>query len=113
MKNRCHLVIIKKPGYTILKISGDMTSDAEILFRDTHKELFAEKQPVLIYDFTEMSYINSSGLALILDAVTTDEASVLQIRCFGLTPHFKKISHMVGMDSYVTIYDDEEEAIGG
>jgi anti-sigma B factor antagonist len=65
--------------------------------------------PVLL-DFTKVDYINSSGIALIIQMLMEADKTGRKVAAFGLTPHFQKVFTMVGIAKYAGLYKDEPTA---
>ena len=65
----------------------------------------------IIFNFTDVSYINSSGIAILIGIVTSPANRDVTFRVYGLTPHFKKIFRMIGLTQYVKVLSTEQDAI--
>jgi anti-sigma B factor antagonist len=94
---------------TVLRFTGDISSTS----RDTvigSYERVAKSQPVLI-DFSKVDYINSSGIALVIQMLMEANKADQKIAAFGLTPHFQKVFTMVGITKYAALHRDEATAI--
>jgi anti-sigma B factor antagonist len=57
-----------------------------------------------------VDYINSSGIALVIQMMMDANKSGQEIGAFGLTPHFQKVFTMVGITKYARLYPDEPSA---
>jgi anti-sigma B factor antagonist len=94
----------------ILGFSGDIASTS----KDTMLQAYhgvGEVKKVLL-DFSGVDYINSSGIAIIIQMLIEERAAGHRtIGIFGLTPHFKKVFTMVGVSKYATISPDEATAL--
>jgi anti-sigma B factor antagonist len=69
-----------------------------------------KSRPVLI-DFSKVEYINSSGIALVIQMLMEASKADQTIAAFGLTPHFQKVFTMVGITKYAALHRDEATAI--
>jgi anti-anti-sigma regulatory factor len=69
-----------------------------------------KSRPVLI-DFSKVEYINSSGIALVIQMLMEASKADQTIAAFGLTPHFQKVFTMVGITKYAALHRDEASAI--
>jgi anti-anti-sigma factor len=67
--------------------------------------------PVLL-DFSKVDYINSSGIALIIQILMEADKTGRKVAIFGLTPHFQKVFTMVGIGKYAGLHKDEATATG-
>ena len=66
--------------------------------------------PVLL-DFSKVDYINSSGIALIIQMLMEADKTGRKVAAFGLTPHFQKVFTMVGIAKYAGLHKDEPSAV--
>lgn len=94
-----------------LQIEGEVSAEAAEQLARAHRAFLNSDCSIMFLDFSQMEYINSTGLALVLEMVAGEENDSVRYGCYGLTEHFKKIARMVGMDSYVTICDTREDAV--
>jgi anti-sigma B factor antagonist len=94
---------------TVLRFSGDITSTSKATLLGTYQDLGPEVKRILL-DLSKVEYINSSGIALIIQLLMRARDIGQSIQTFGLSDHFKKVFTMVGMTKYTTIYPDESSA---
>ncbi len=94
---------------TVLRLSGDMSSNSRTALMGSY-ESASKGQPVLL-DFTKTDYINSSGIALVIQVMMEAAKSGQKVAAFGLTPHFEKVFTMVGITKYAHLYKDQATAV--
>ena len=92
---------------TVLRFSGDISGSHDALL-GTYGTV-SKAQPVLL-DFSKVEYINSSGIALVIQMLMEANKNGQRIAAFGLTPHFQKVFTMVGITKYASLYQDEATA---
>jgi len=93
---------------TVLRFSGDISSVSHDALLGTY-ETIDKSLPVLL-DFSKVDYINSSGIALVIQMLMEANKNGQRIAAFGLTPHFQKVFTMVGITKYANLYPDEAAA---
>jgi anti-sigma B factor antagonist len=93
---------------SVLRFTGDISSVSRDNVLSAYGKL-AKDRPVLL-DFTRVDYINSSGIALVIQMMMEANKSGQEICAFGLTPHFQKVFTMVGITKYAKLYPDEPSA---
>ncbi len=98
---------------TILRFRGDISSASQDAVLGTFSRLPAEQRGHLLLDFTNVEYINSSGIALVIQLLMQAGKAGDKVALFGLTPHFQKVFTMVGITKYAQIYSDEAAASAG
>jgi anti-anti-sigma factor len=97
-------------GIAVLRFSGDISSSSHDALLGTY-ETVNKSKPVLL-DFSKVDYINSSGIALVIQMLMEANKSGQKIAAFGLTPHFQKVFTMVGITKYASLFPDEAAARG-
>ena len=93
---------------TVLRFTGDISSSSRDAVLGTYEGV-VKNRPVLI-DFSKVEYINSSGIALVIQMLMEANKNGQKIAAFGLTPHFQKVFTMVGITKYASLYPDEATA---
>jgi anti-anti-sigma factor len=93
---------------TVLRFSGDISSNSREPVLGAWQNV--SSGPVLL-DFTKVDYINSSGIALIIQMLMEADKTGRKVAAFGLTPHFQKVFTMVGIAKYAWLYKDEPTAL--
>jgi len=94
---------------TALRFSGDITSTSKEVVLGTYQGLPSEVNWIVL-DFSKVEYINSSGLALIIQVLMQARNTGRSIHAFGLTDHFRKVFTMVGITKYTELHADESSA---
>ena len=92
---------------SVLRFSGDISSTSKDSVLGAWQSVNAG--PVLL-DFSKVDYINSSGIALIIQMLMEADKTGRKVAIFGLTPHFQKVFTMVGIAKYAGLHKDEPTA---
>lgn len=95
----------------IIELAGDVTSQAELEITEGFHKLEKEGLKRFLLKFNEATYINSSGLAIVINLVSEGKKKKQKIAASGLSKHFQKVFDMIGLTDYIDIYPTEEEAI--
>ena len=94
---------------TVLRFSGDITSASQPAVIGTYEGLPDSVKRILL-DFSKVEYLNSSGIALVIQMMIAASKHGQTIRTFGLSPHFQKVFTMVGITKYTSLHPDELSA---
>ena len=95
----------------ILAFGGDISSASKDAVLGAFHGLHGAPSRILL-DFTGVDYINSSGIAIIIQMLLeASKAGTQTIGIFGLTPHFQKVFTMVGINKYAALHKDEIAAL--
>ena len=112
MQQTNQIKLEQQNGITFLQIQGDITSQSETVINDAYKEADDQgtAQKILI-QFEEDAYINSGGIAVLIQILAQTQKKNQRVGISGLSDHFKKIFNMVGIAKFAGIYDTAEDAI--
>jgi anti-sigma B factor antagonist len=94
---------------SVIRFTGDISSASRDAVLGTYEGV-VKSRPVLI-DFSKVEYINSSGIALVIQMLLEASKADQTIAAFGLTPHFQKVFTMVGITKYAKLHKDEATAV--
>lgn len=94
---------------TVLRFAGDITSASKAAVLGTYQGMPESTKRILL-DFSGVDYLNSSGIALIIQMMIAASKCGQTIQTFGLKPHFQKVFTMVGITKYTTLHSDEQSA---
>ena len=96
-------------GIAVLHFEGDITSASQDSVLGSYQKLPADIKNVLL-DFTKVPYLNSSGIALVIQLLMAAKKAGQTVVCFGLSQHFVKVFTMLGLAKYTTLHADEAAA---
>jgi len=95
----------------ILRIVGEITSEAEESINKTFDSIAREKRSRVLLDFAETTYINSAGIATLISLITKSSEEQGKVEFVGLNSHFKKVMDIVGLTDFVIVHDSLESAL--
>lgn len=110
MGTETRIEVLKEDGLSVFEIRGDVTSSSESAFSDAYRSLKVEGAGKIILRFQEDSYINSGGIAVLIQLLAETNRNKQKIGITGLSAHFQKIFKMVGITRFAAIYPTVEEA---
>jgi anti-sigma B factor antagonist len=96
---------------TCLRFGGDISSASKDAVVGTYQALDKAAHKHLLLDFKGVEYLNSSGIALVIQVLMEASKSGQTVAICGLTPHFTKVFTMVGITKYATLSPDEATAL--
>ena len=94
----------------VLRFEGDIASTSKEAVLGTYQALPKGTSLVLL-DFTKVDYINSSGIALVIQMLIDASNSGQKVYAFGLSAHFTKVFTMVGITKYAGLFAGQAEAL--
>jgi anti-sigma B factor antagonist len=96
---------------TVLRYEGDIASTSKDAVLGTYQNLPTQTNKLVLLDFTKVDYINSSGIALVIQMLIEASNSGQKVYAFGLSPHFTKVFTMVGITKYAGLFPGQAEAL--
>jgi anti-anti-sigma factor len=96
----------------IVDLFGDLSRNAqEPLFSLRNWEHKPEDKLFIILNLSNVPYINSLGIALLIRITRKSARAGLQTFAYGITPHYQKLFLMVGLTEHMMIYPDEDSIL--
>jgi anti-anti-sigma factor len=111
MTDEVKVTVRKHNSAAILDMQGDVTSFADDLLKSIVGSTVEEGFQRIVFNFAEVDYINSSGIAVLIGIVTKFTKQGITFNVYGLTMHFRKIFRMIGLTQYVNVLNSETEAL--
>jgi len=96
---------------TILRFEGDIASTSKDAVLGAYQALPKATSKIILLDFTKVDYINSSGIALVIQMLIEASNSGQKVYAYGLSPHFIKVFTMVGITKYAGLFPDQNAAM--
>ena len=100
-----------KGDIAVISIKGDVTATTGEIIGNAYKTDTIFNSPKILLQFDKSCYINSGGLASLIDIASEGRKKNQKIHACGLSDHFQKIFHMVGLTRCIPIFSSEESAM--
>jgi len=99
---------------TIVDLTGDITLYNSPDVRKVLMELLKiKKAPRVIVNLTNVKYIDSAGVACLVEALKVSRESKLGFALFGLSRVAKEVFELTRLIKVFEVYDTEEQALRG
>ncbi len=95
----------------IIRFEGDIASTSKEAVLGTYQSLPKATTKIVLLDFTKVDYINSSGIALVIQMLIEASNSGQKVYAYGLSPHFTKVFTMVGITKYAGLFPTQDAAM--
>jgi len=105
------VAVSEKNDVSIINIKGDVTAITGEAIEDTYHKISTDGAKKILLYFDKDGYINSGGIAILIGIASEGMKNQQKIRITGLSSHFQKIFHMVGLTKYTEIFPSEELAL--
>ena len=100
-----------KDDIAVISIQGDVTAVTGEVIGNAYGSTDVLNSPKILLQFDKDCYINSGGLASLIDIASEGRKKQQKIHAYGLSDHFQKIFHMVGLTRCIPIFTSEEAAM--
>jgi anti-sigma B factor antagonist len=92
---------------TILSVEGEIDLESSPVLREQLKKLSNARCARLLINFSNVSYIDSSGLATVIEYFQSSQSYQGKLGICALTPRIKNSFSIVRLDEIFSIYPDE------
>lgn len=96
---------------SVIEIQGEITYFAENPLVDAFTQASDGAAKGIILDFTNLHYMNSSGIGLLVTLLIRANRQNQRLLAVGLNDHYKQIFELTRLDEVIAIYDSETEAL--
>ncbi len=97
----------------ILALQGDIDMHRSPEVKETLEPLIAQKMPRILVDFSGVTYIDSSGLATMIETLQRIQSYGGKFAMFGLRESVKAVFEIARLDQIFSLYSDEASALAG
>ena len=102
---------VTENGIAQLEIDGEVDAHTSRELDRVLKDLLAQGHSRLALDATQMGYISSAGLRVILFAHREARQLGGEVRMFGLNAQVRRVFEIAGFDELLYISDTRQEAL--
>jgi anti-sigma B factor antagonist len=95
----------------IISISGDIDLESSPKLRDFLKPKASQKTTRLLLDFAGVNYIDSSGLATLIEYFQSVQAFGGKLALASLSPRVKNVFEIVRLEQIFALYPDIPTAL--
>ena len=97
--------------YAIIDMHGEINTFAESELNCAYEIANHENPEVIYLNFSQVSYINSTGIALIVGMLAEARKSHQKLSVYGLNDHYLEIFRITRLADFMNIYSDEASAL--
>jgi anti-anti-sigma factor len=111
MGEEIRVAVHDRENAKVIDLVGDVTTFAEEAIRRAYQDVCADGAHNVVLNFHEDDYINSAGIAILINIVTEARKRDQRLIMSGLSEHFQRIFRMVGLAQYAELHTTLDEAI--
>ena len=98
---------------SIIDIQGEVNGLAEDILMDAYAHASANGVRFIVLNFSNLEYMNSSGIGLLVTLLIRVQRQKQQLRAYGLTEHYRQIFELTRLNEAIGIYGSEADALNG
>jgi anti-sigma B factor antagonist len=95
----------------IIELAGEIDMKCSARIKDKFKEIFQQKPHSVIVDMTEVNFMDSSGLAVLVVALKQARINNSALKLAGLTKDVLSILEICRLETIFRIFDTTDEAL--
>ena len=103
----------KESGITILAVDGNLDADGTQAMEEKVVGLLENGETCLLFDFSGLDYINSSGLRVLVLAYQRLKKASGKVAICGIKDYIQEVFEVSGYDKIFPLYGSKEDAIAG
>ena len=101
------------PEISTIDLRGEINGFAEQALNTAYAQAEEYAPKFIVLNFTQVSYMNSTGIALIVSLLVSARKSHRQIVVYGLSEHYDEIFRITRLADFMEIYPDEASVLAG
>lgn len=94
-----------------IMIGGEVNAFAEGALMEAYAEANAAGAKTILLDFSDLEYMNSSGIGLLVTLLIRVSRNKQKLMAFGLSQHYRQIFTLTRLHEAIALYDSEELAV--
>ena len=98
-------------GAAILDLHGEINAFAETALNQAYLQAEGVSPASIVLNCTDVSYINSTGIALIVGLMALARKNHRQLAVYVLSDHYVEIFQITRLVDFLTLYPDEASAL--
>ena len=95
----------------IIAVRGELTGETEEELTEAFTRPADSMTRRIVLDFTELEYMNSTGIGLLVTLLVRAQRQRQKLLAFGLSEHYRQILGLTRLDEAITIVESEAEAL--
>jgi anti-anti-sigma factor len=95
----------------LIDLHGEINAFAETALNQAYLQAEDSSPANIVLNFTDVSYINSTGIALIVGLMALARKNHRQLSVYGLSDHYVEIFQITRLVDFLTLCQDEASAL--
>jgi anti-anti-sigma factor len=95
----------------VIDLHGEINAQADEALSVAYAEADSLNPDMILLNFSDVDYINSTGIALIVGLLAQARKSHRKLVVYGLSDHYVQIFQITRLSDFMDIYQDELSAL--
>jgi anti-anti-sigma factor len=104
-------IVRHQPNTAVIDLNGDIDGAGEDALQNAYHRALTGSPRAVLLNFTNVGYINSKGIALIVMLLAQARKSGTRLLTTGLSPHYIEIFNITRLSDFMKFYPDESSAL--
>ena len=100
-----------REGIDVLELHGQIDGAAGPPLQAAYRALATDRDGAVVLDFTEVDYINSTGIAHIVAVLASARAQHRTVIACGLSAHYTEIFSITRLSDFMQLHADVRSAV--
>jgi anti-anti-sigma factor len=109
MTDRFGAAVLAGGDMPVIELTGQLDRDAETDLLDAYARASEGASSVAI-DFGRIDYINSTGLAVLVQLLARARGNGTEVHAYGLSDHYREIFAITRLADFVTLHAEPRAA---
>jgi len=97
--------------HTVIDLHGEINDQADEALTQAYAEADSGNPEVIVLNFSDVDYINSTGIALIVGLLAQSRKTHRRLVVYGLSEHYVQIFQITRLSDFMDIFQDESSAL--
>ena len=100
-----------QPRVAIIDLHGEINAFAEDVLNAAYADAESRESDVILLNFSDVDYINSTGIALIVSLLARARKTKRRLLACGLSQHYVEIFQITRLVDFMSVFPDEASAL--
>ena len=100
-----------QPGVAVIDLRGEINAFGEATLNAAYADAERQGNDPILLNFTNVDYINSTGIALIVGLLARARKAHRSLLACGLSNHYIEIFEITRLVDFMTVFPDETSAL--
>ena len=101
----------RQPRVAVIDLEGEINGFADATLSAAYAEAERHEPKAILLNFSQVDYINSTGIALIVTLLAKARKSHINLLTCGLSEHYVEIFNITRLADFMSVYPDEVTAL--